>query len=192
MGERSITRMPVRQRSPSGRRRPFGARQQEIGRYLAQMTRSRALADDLVQETFLAAIRDVNRCPAGPEARAWLYAIARNRALDALRGIRRARELHARLARGGRASHDVVASSEAVALRDLVVRTLDPADRSLFLLRYFHDFDAPELAALTGLTPAAVRKRLSRSLDRLRRADAPAPTRPSGADCFIEVPDGHR
>ena len=55
-------------------------------------------------------------------------------------------------------------------MRDLLVRTLRPADRSLFVLRYVHHFDSPELAALTGIGQDALRKRLQRASQRL--ADA--------------------
>jgi RNA polymerase sigma-70 factor, ECF subfamily len=139
-----------------------------IGRFLNQMTKDQALAADLMQETFLAAWRERTRIPREPSARrAWLYAIARNRALSALRkerrGIRARWQLVGRLEREPSSEAD----SEALAMRDLLVCTLTPSDRSLFVLRYVHGFDGGELAALTGLRPEAVRKRLQRASARL-------------------------
>ncbi len=55
-------------------------------------------------------------------------------------------------------------------MRDLLVRTLRPTDRSLFVLRYVHGFDGAELAQIAGLKPAALRKRLQRASERLARA----------------------
>jgi RNA polymerase sigma-70 factor (ECF subfamily) len=141
-----------------------------IGAYLAQMTSSRALAEDLLQETFLVAWRERERIPAGDAARAWLFGIARHRALDALRRRRRGRDALARLMhRFDRTSH-APAVTEALAMRDLLVRTLGPEDRSLFVLRYVHGFDAPQLAELTGMSAEAVRKRLERAGRRLALA----------------------
>ena len=46
---------------------------------------------------------------------------------------------------------------------------LEPEDRALIAMRYVVGFDATELAAATGTSPAATRQRLKRLLDRLRQ-----------------------
>jgi RNA polymerase sigma-70 factor (ECF subfamily) len=95
---------------------------------------------------------------------AWLYGIARNRALAALRRRRRFAGALGRLAGRYQAARE---DEELVAVRDLLERHLSPEDRALVLLRYLHDFDANELAEMTGLTAEAVRQRLSRARARL-------------------------
>lgn len=142
-----------------------------IGAFLAQMTADRALAADLMQETFLVAWRERSQMPAdATKHRAWLYGVARNRALNALRRERRrARAINRLVTRASRDGPQN-AHEDALAMRDLLVRTLRPADRSLFVLRYVHGFYGPELAQLAGLTPAALRKRLQRSSERLAQA----------------------
>ena len=62
-----------------------------LGRFLAQVTRSRQLAEDLLQETFVVAVRERDRLATIANAEAWLFGIARNRALHALRRRRRGR-----------------------------------------------------------------------------------------------------
>jgi RNA polymerase sigma-70 factor (ECF subfamily) len=149
-----------------------------IGSFLAQMTSDSALAADLMQETFLVGWRERERMPADPAlCRAWLYGVARNRALDALRKERRGAIALDRLV--NRAIRQPVTAWEgdgALAMRDLLVRTLGPVDRSLFVLRYVHGFDGPELAELTGMKVAAIRKRLQRAGQRL--ADASEQLKP--------------
>jgi len=141
-----------------------------VGRFLAQMVSSHALAEDLLQETFLVALREIDSCPAGAE-RAWLYAIARHRALHALRGLRRGRDALARLgAQLDKRSGTRETEAEALAIRDLLVRTIAPADRSLFVLRYVHGFTAVELADMTGMQADAIRKRLQRAAERMAEA----------------------
>ncbi len=145
--------------------------QRPIGSFLAQMTSDRSLAADLMQETFLVAWRERAQAPQDPaERRAWLYGVARNRALSALRRQRRGlRAVSQLIARSPPAPRQRPAD-EAIAMRDLLVRTLPPAERSLFVLRYVHDFDGPELAVLSGIGQDALRKRLQRASKRL--ADA--------------------
>ncbi|HEY4346763.1 MAG TPA: sigma-70 family RNA polymerase sigma factor [Gaiellaceae bacterium] len=131
-----------------------------IGRYLAQMVRDRALAEDLLQDTFHTALRSRAELSGVRNADAWLYGIARNRALQALR---RRRRFDGALIRLGLRQPPDADGAELVAIRDLLERTLTPGDRALIVLRYLHDFDSVELAEMTGMTPEGVRKRLSRA-----------------------------
>src|SRR2546430_3083385 len=62
--------------------------EREIFAYVLRLTGSRADADDLYQETFLAAFRAWPPPRAGNE-RAWLYKIATNKAIDQVRRARR-------------------------------------------------------------------------------------------------------
>jgi RNA polymerase sigma-70 factor, ECF subfamily len=139
--------------------------QLRIGRYLAQMVRDRALAEDLLQDSFHDALRSRADLPAVRNPEAWLFGIARNRALAAMRRRRRFAAAVGRLAGRHQAAKDE--DEELVAVRDLLERHLSAEDRALVLLRYLHDFDANELAEMAGLTPDAVRQRLSRARARL-------------------------
>jgi RNA polymerase sigma factor (sigma-70 family) len=64
-----------------------------------------------------------------------------------------------------------------VAAFDVLERTLNAEDRALVLLRYLHDLDAAELAEISGLSPEAVRQRLSRARSRLAAAANQRPDR---------------
>ncbi len=141
-----------------------------LGAFVAQMIPNGAVAEDVLQETFLVAWRERSRMPSeAQERRAWVYGIARNQALQALRKQRRGkRALDAVIAGGaGELSIDGI---DGLAMRDLVADVLGPPDRSLFVLRYVHGFTAQSLAVMTGMQPATVRKRLERSSAALRRA----------------------
>jgi RNA polymerase sigma-70 factor, ECF subfamily len=138
--------------------------QRPVGRYLAQLVGDRALAEDLLQDSFHDALRSRAQLPEVRNPEAWLYGIARNRALQAMRKRRRFDRVLRRLIDGRQTSSD---DEEVVAVRDLMARHLSPEDRALVLLRYLHDVDTSELAEMTGLTPEAVRQRLSRARARL-------------------------
>jgi RNA polymerase sigma-70 factor (ECF subfamily) len=140
--------------------------EQRLGRFLAQIVRDRQLAEDLLQDTFHDAFRDRGRLAAVENEEAWLYGIARNRALNALRRRRRFRSAIDRLVhrddgRGETGDH------ELLAIRDLLERHLSSEEGALLILRYLHDFNAPELAAMTGQTPEAIRQRLARAKKKL-------------------------
>jgi RNA polymerase sigma-70 factor (ECF subfamily) len=146
----------------------FRRHEPELGRFLVQIMSSRSLAEDILQETFLAAMGARTQLDQVRDARAWLYAIARNQALEALRSARREDAALERLSiQSERSTPD---PAEAVAVRDLLLRHLGPDERSLLVLRYLHGFNADELGAMTGLTGAAVRQRLSRAARTIARA----------------------
>jgi len=143
----------------------FGRCEQRLGRFLAQMVRDRQLAEDLLQDTFHDAFRDRLQLASVENEEAWLYGIARNRALNALRGRRRLRVALERLVR--RDNRVETEDHELLALRDLLERHLSSQEGALLILRYLHDFSAPELAEMTGKTPEAIRQRLTRAKRKL-------------------------
>ena len=136
-----------------------------LRRFLVGMVGDLALADDLLQETFLEACRAPGRIAAAEDPQAWLFGIARNRAISALRRRRRLAAATGRLAVRRRWEPNELPEAARSAL-DLVA-DLSPQDRALVLLRYVHGFDSSELASITGSSPAAIRKRLERSRARL-------------------------
>jgi RNA polymerase sigma-70 factor (ECF subfamily) len=143
----------------------FRAYAPELGRYLVAMVRDRALAEDLLQDTFCDALRARERRGEIANERAWLYGIARHRALRALRRGRRFQRALLRL--GGSGPETQEGDEAVVALLDVLERELSPEQRALVLLRYVHGFQAAELAEMTALSPEAVRQRLSRGRARL-------------------------
>jgi RNA polymerase sigma-70 factor (ECF subfamily) len=152
----------------------FARCERPIGRFLVQLVGDRSLAEDLLQDTFHDAFRARPQLLAAPNPEAWLFTIARNRALSALRRRRRSIVALARLPRPLERSEREV--QEVVALRDLLERHLDAEERALLLLRYLHGFDANELAEMVGVTPEAVRQRLSRSRRKLISASEVQPS----------------
>ena len=146
----------------------FAALERRIGRYLAQMVGDRTLAEDLLQDTFHDALKARDQLGDVRSPEAWLYGIARNRALAALRRRRRFHRALARLERGFRWS--IEEEPDMLAVRELLERSVRPDERALLVLRYLHGFDAPELAEMTGRTPDAVRQQLSRARRKLLAA----------------------
>src|SRR6266508_2811435 len=140
--------------------------------FLAQLVRDRDLAEDLLQDTLCAAYASRSQLGRLANDEAWLFAIARNRALDAnRRHLRRRRALDRLLLVRQEATPD---PADAAAVRDILERYLDPNDRALLILRYLHGFDSQELSQVFRMSPDAIRQRLSRLRRRLRLAAGPA------------------
>jgi RNA polymerase sigma-70 factor, ECF subfamily len=145
----------------------FARHERELGRFIAQLVHSRQLADDLLQETFLAAWGSRADLDHVHDPRAWLYGIARHRVLMYLRGWRRAIAAYERLVSTVQPPAD---EAEAYAVRDLMTRTLSAEERTVVVLFHLHGFGADEIALMSGRSHPAVRKQLERARDKLAQA----------------------
>jgi RNA polymerase sigma-70 factor (ECF subfamily) len=125
-----------------------------------------AAAEDIAQESFLTAVRALDRFDRRRPFAPWLHRIVVNRAIDWARARMLRRELAADAAPepaaqepagGGRA--DELAAGLAV---------LAPEHRAVIVLRYLLDYSPGEIAELLELPRGTVNSRLRRGLDRLQ------------------------
>lgn len=147
--------------------------QWRIHRFIFGMVGTEQLAEDLTQDVFLSAYRALGRLPEDANESAWLFTIARNRALQELRRRRILRWLP--LARPNDDEDDIHPHTEqpladTVAERDRLRRAMaavPPKDLACLLLSVDgHSYS--EVAQITGLSLPAVRARIFRARDRLR------------------------
>jgi RNA polymerase sigma-70 factor (ECF subfamily) len=142
----------------------------DVYRFLLSLVGSRDLADDLTQETFFRVYLHRDRYDASRPFRPWLFEIARNAGLNALRARRKVDDLP----RIQQAASDGVPAQVAAAERAEAARralaTLDPEDRALLLQRVGLGMKASELAKLAHCTERTVRNRLCAALERLTEA----------------------
>jgi RNA polymerase sigma-70 factor (ECF subfamily) len=126
------------------------------------VTHDAAAAEDIAQESFLAALRALDRVdrrrPFGP----WLHRIVINRAID----WTRARRLRAEVElTDSVAAAPTPASPSADTLAAL--RRLPPEHRAVLVMRYLLEFTPGEIADSLGLPRGTVNSRLRRGLDAL-------------------------
>jgi RNA polymerase sigma-70 factor (ECF subfamily) len=147
--------------------------QRRIHRFIYGMVGTEQLAEDLTQDVFLSAYRALGRLPEDANESAWLFTIARNRALQELRRRKILRWLP--LARPNDDEDDVHPQTDepladVVAERDRLRRAMaavPPKDLACLLLSVDgHSYS--EVAQITGLSLPAVRARIFRARDRLR------------------------
>ena len=127
------------------------------------VSRDAAAAEDIVQESFLAAIRALDRFdrrrPFGP----WLHRIVVNRAIDWTRA--RQMRAEAELADSLAAPADE-ASLDCTLLAALAA--LPPDHRAVIVLRHLLEYTPGEIAELLDLPRGTVNSRLRHGLDSLK------------------------
>jgi RNA polymerase sigma-70 factor, ECF subfamily len=148
----------------AGNRAAFGDLYARYARMVHGIVLARVMrrdAEDLVQDVFLHAMRQLHTLRDSQAFGAWLATIARNSAADHLRRALPLTDL----------PEDVEATqgdhTEAMVVLD-VIRTLPEAYRETLVLRFVEGMTGLEIAAATGLTPASVRVNLHRGMRQLR------------------------
>jgi RNA polymerase sigma-70 factor (ECF subfamily) len=125
-----------------------------------------AVAEDVAQEAFLAAVRALDRFdrrrPFGP----WMHRIAVNRAID----VSRARALRREVDAAAAAPEEAPPDRPSLPFSDELLgalRELGPEQRAIVALRYLFEYTPGEIARALELPRGTVNSRLRRALDRL-------------------------
>src|SRR5580700_7043395 len=155
-------------------RRSYG----KLVAFLAARTRDVAAAEDALSEAFASALADwpPNGCPSNPEA--WLLTVARRKAIDMHRGLRRhelaADELHV-MAEGLEAAASVAEiPDQRLALMFACAHpAIDAGIRAPLILQVILGLDAKAIASAFLMSSAAMGKRLVRAKDKIRQAGIP-------------------
>src|SRR4051794_14812965 len=149
--------------------RLYAAEAQGLFGFLAYRTGDRALAEDLLADTFERALRSRGRFDRRRgSAKTWLYAIALNLLRD---HARRAAAEGRALERVGPAPPAGPGPGDAVEHRDVVQRaltTLSAEEREAIALRFGAELTVPEIAEALGEPLTTVEGRVYRALRKLR------------------------
>jgi RNA polymerase sigma-70 factor, ECF subfamily len=159
-----------------------------VFRLAYRMTGNEQDSEDVVQETFLRAYRQIQRWEARSSFSTWLYRIAANYSLDLVRRRKR----HGEVAMGEPSRNDdrdsaVVHSIPSAQpgpdrlltsgrVQECVAKTLDELsqqERTAFVLRHFEGQSIEEISAALGLSGNAAKHSIFRAVQKLRRALEP-------------------
>jgi RNA polymerase sigma-70 factor (ECF subfamily) len=142
-------------------------------RYLA--VRGDDAPEDIAAETWLQVVRDLRGFSGGTaEFRAWLFTVARHRAVDQGRA-RSARpavpvaEPHDTRAASVPSAEQLAVEREATAAALRLVASLPPEQAEMVMLRVVAGLDVAAVAELVGKKPGAVRVAVHRALKSLSR-----------------------
>ena len=129
---------------------------------------SRAQAEELAQDVFLALHQNLSRVESARHLLFWLRRVTSNRCIDAVRNAHRRREI----------PMDALGEFEVAPrfgdpllgeLLQSLVSELTPDARMVVTLRFQEDLDVSEIAAVVDMPVNTVKSHLRRSMEALRR-----------------------
>jgi RNA polymerase sigma-70 factor (ECF subfamily) len=139
-------------------------------RYLYQLTRNRALSEDLTQDVFLRVLKYAASYTPGYGFRAWLYGMARNASYDARRKVRGEvadlpiNEFRSPLP----AAEERLAQQQNNEMLQAALNRLPDDKRELLELSRFQEMRYDEIAAILQCEVGTVKVRVFRALKELR------------------------
>lgn len=140
--------------------------------YIRGLVRDRALAEDCVQEVFLELVKNADRIDVARGVRGWLFRVARNKAVDAIR-------------RNGRRAleGDEAVSSESIACSPdaemiekegrvglmKAISGLQDEEREIIMMRFFGGLTFAEAEQVSGISLNTLIWRCRRALKKLAK-----------------------
>ncbi len=155
----------------------FERHQLKVYRFVLRLVADKASAEDIVSEVFIELWRHAARFEGRARLSTWMLAIARNKAVSAMRR-RIDQPLDEAMAetiadRASTAQETLEAAERNAVLRRCLAQ-LSPAHREIIDLVYYHERSVEEVAAIVGISAATVKTRMfyarRRLAERLRAA----------------------
>lgn len=137
--------------------------------YVLRRTETPDDAADVIAETFLTAWRRLEEIPPDPDARLWLYGVARRVLANHHRGERRRSALAGRLRADLAAAYRPPEYTGEQAQIAEAFRRLPGAERELLALCAWEGLDYGQIATVLGCSRTTVRVRLHRARKRFAR-----------------------
>ncbi len=141
----------------------YGRHHVRVFRFLLRFVSDESTAEDLVSEVFLDAWRQADRFEARSQVSTWLLAIARNKALSALRK-RTTEELDEEVAEFIEDPSDspevAMQKAQTMTILQRCLTQLSPAHREIVDLVYYHEKTIDEVAEIIGVPQNTVKTRM--------------------------------
>ena len=157
-----------------------------VFRLAYRMTGNEQDAEDVVQETFMRAYKQLHRWEARSSFSTWLYRIAANYSLDLVRRKKR----HGEVTMNDADSEDMPEMAQVLPSKDpgpdrlmfsgqvqdhvaSALEELSGQERTAFVLRHFEGQSIEEISSALGLSGNAAKHSIFRAVQKLRRALEP-------------------
>ncbi len=151
-----------------------------VFRLAYRITANEQDAEDVVQETFLRAYRQLGHFEARSSFSTWIYRIAANCALDVVRTRKRhaaGEDVESLDLPAGAPLPDRIAYSSQVQEKVAgALGELSEQERTAFVLRHFEGLSIGEISAVLGTGESAAKHSIFRAVQKLRRALEPVVT----------------
>jgi RNA polymerase sigma-70 factor (ECF subfamily) len=144
-----------------------------------RMTGNESDAEDIVQETFLKAWKQIGRFDGRAGFGTWVHRICANCALDHIRARRRhdagdSEDVLAQAAAGTPSPERIAQSSQVTAMLGAALEELSGMERAAFVLRHYEGMSMQDISAALGVQTGAAKHSVFRAVQKLRRALEPA------------------
>ena len=149
-----------------------------------RMTGNEQDAEDIVQETFMKAYRQLAKFDRRASFSTWLYRIAANGSLDLIRSRNRRQEQQEPAMEEGQELASSVSAGDptperlafSVELKNLLAPALEqlsPMERAAFVLRHYEGLSTEDIGQALGVQAGAAKHSVFRAVQKLRRALEP-------------------
>lgn len=155
----------------------IGRYQHRLYRFLVRMVQDPAAAEDLFQQTWIRLLEKIGSYDARRNFDAWLFAIARNLAIDHLRWRRgislddvddSGLAMADRLTAGGRDALEQLLDFERGVMLAAAIAELPAIHREVLTLRFEEGMKLGQIAEVAAIPLSTVKSRLHRALESLR------------------------
>jgi RNA polymerase sigma-70 factor (ECF subfamily) len=126
-------------------------------------------ARDIVQDTWVGAIRGLRGLRDPAQFPAWIYGIATRKCADSIRANTRRRRLDVQMAAGEPSKRVGSPTSEQQIDLATAIRALPPIHRAAVHLFYREELSVEEIASVLGIPAGTVKSRLHHARDALKR-----------------------
>jgi RNA polymerase sigma-70 factor (ECF subfamily) len=155
-----------------------------VFRLAFRMTGNEQDAEDVVQETFLRAYRQLNRYESRSSFSTWLFRIASNYSLDLIRARKRRGEkavvmeneevdIMQMLPAGDPGPDRLAVSGQITEQIRVAMNELSPQERTAFVLRHFEGLSIEQIGETLGSSANATKHSIFRAVQKLRHSLAP-------------------
>jgi RNA polymerase sigma-70 factor (ECF subfamily) len=143
-----------------------------------QIGKDQSAAEDIVQETFLSALKSIKKFKGDSHVYTWLVGIAHHKIGDHYRKLKRERRntsipsedesKHLELVDTGASAADLVESAEIRLVVEEALMRLPVDYRQVLLLKYIEEMSVSEISKIMGRSPKSVEGLLTRARRALR------------------------
>ena len=133
-----------------------------------RQVRSPQLAEEVCQSVFANLAYNAAKLKPNTILTAWLYQVTRNAAIDVVRREARRQEREQIAVQMSQMHTEPSEWTQIEPLLDEAMQSLDAAERTAILLRYFENKSLKDVGQALGASEDAAQKRVSRAVERLR------------------------
>jgi RNA polymerase sigma-70 factor (ECF subfamily) len=155
-----------------------------VFRLAYRMTANEIDAEEMVQETFLKAWKQIGKFDGRASFATWLHRICANCSLDLIRARKRKQDLYpradddesdpfARLPSESPSPERLAQSSQISAILVPALNELSEMERTAFVMRHYEGLGIEEISVALGVQPGAAKHSVFRAVQKLRRALEP-------------------